>query len=236
MVPLWRRLRRQAVELPHLSIKPPRNRYGAIIGGRDKVVPTLGPAVLGMMRYLAMACAGRYQPSPPLSCLFNALPYGTVAEGTDPRDRYQCRRRSLIAIGGARGPRPAVRAVAMGLTARGEPGPQQGDRKAPRAIARKRCHGHRTIGGEREGPPTRPAPSIGSDQSQRCAPQYRSQRAARPLRTMAQETSPERGDVQKAAVRVPPAPPRETQRMAGPRTRIWPVRFRPCGVPSRPTR
>jgi len=68
--------------------------------------------------------------------------------------------------------------------------------------------------------PARPTRPIRSDQSQRCVPQYLSQRAVRPLRIMAQEISPERGDVQKAAVRVPPAPPRDRQRMAGPRTRI----------------
>lgn len=53
---------------------------------------------------------------------------------------------------------------------------------------------------------------------QRCFPQYRFQRAAKPSRTIAHERSPERGDVQKAAVRLPPAPPFETQRIAGPLT------------------
>ncbi len=125
----------------------------------------------------------------------------------------------------------------MGLTARGEPGPQKGDRKGrPRATETNALTSiERRAPTELAGHSESPLP-IPSGQSQRCEPQYLSQRAARPLRTMAQEISPERGEVQKAAVRVPPAPPRDTQRMAGPRTRICPVRFRPCASPSRPAR
>src|SRR3546814_8326952 len=68
-----------------------------------------------------------------------------------------------------------------------------------------------------------------------CPRQYRSQRAAYPLRTMAHEISPDFGDVQKAAVRFPPGPPADRQRIVGPSTVMWPVGRVPVRFPTRAT-
>lgn len=50
---------------------------------------------------------------------------------------------------------------------------------------------------------------------------------------MAQEISPDLGELQNAAVRLPPALPADRQRIVGPATFMWPVRSVPVGVPRR---
>lgn len=70
---------------------------------------------------------------------------------------------------------------------------------------------------------------------QTCPRQNRSQRSAQPPRTIAHEMSPLTGDRHQAAVRVPPAPPSETQLSVGPLTRMCPSALRPIGVPTSAT-
>src|SRR3546814_8764162 len=70
-------------------------------------------------------------------------------------------------------------------------------------------------------------------QSQRCPRQYRSQRAANPSRIMAQDISPDFGEVQNGAVRLPLAPPVERQRIASPFTKTCPVERFPIGCPTK---
>lgn len=72
--------------------------------------------------------------------------------------------------------------------------------------------------------------------SHRCPRQYRSQRSAYPSRAMAQETSPDFGEAQNAAVRLPPAPPADRQRIVGPVTNICPVERVPVCFPTSLTR
>lgn len=74
-------------------------------------------------------------------------------------------------------------------------------------------------------------PGISGGHLHRCPRQYFAHFAAQPPATMLQETSPDCGETQKAAVRLPPAPPSDRQVIAGPRTRIWPSRDRPVGFP-----
>lgn len=65
-----------------------------------------------------------------------------------------------------------------------------------------------------------------------CLPQYLSQRAAQPPRSIAQETSPAVGDTHHAAVRLPPAEPVDTHRSVGPSTKTCPCGPTPLDRPS----
>ena len=69
-----------------------------------------------------------------------------------------------------------------------------------------------------------------------CARQYFCHKAAHPPLIMLHDISPDCGERQKAAVRLPPAPPSDIQFMRGPSTRICPSRETPVGRPIRATK
>lgn len=67
---------------------------------------------------------------------------------------------------------------------------------------------------------------------QRWSRQYRSQRKANPLFTIAQDRSPPIGERHQAAVRLPTPSPSDRQRIVGPLTSTWPSRLLPVGRPT----
>ena len=74
--------------------------------------------------------------------------------------------------------------------------------------------------------------AIGARYLQRCPRQYFCHLAAHPPATILQDISPDCGEMQNAAVLLPPAPPSDRHDIVGPRTRTWPSRACPVGCPT----